>query len=156
MIISFLSTAGLFLMLEAYFLAVLQVLVYAGAVMVLFLFVIMLLDVAKSERVYPCPLSIIASLACFAALLFGVYVLFTSPETLKSIHNTPPEVGPMPNIEDPMSFATSARSYGYGLFTKYMLPFQVAGFLLLVAVVGIILISKRSLHVSGDQDNSDN
>ena len=49
----------------------------------------------------------------------------------------------MPTEHAPFGFTTSAKSFGYGLFTKYMLPIQVAGFLLLLAMVGVVVISKK-------------
>lgn len=146
MILSFLGMAGLFLMLEAFFLAILQVLVYAGAVMVLFLFVIMLLDVEATEKSRPTWVTLLASLVAFVALAMGALYVFYEPDSAKLFVQQLPEVQTMPTDAAPMAFTTSVRSFGYGLFSKYMLPFQLAGFLLLVAVIGIILISKRSLH----------
>ena len=52
-------------------------------------------------------------------------------------------VAAMPESGDPMDNATSPKAYGWGLFSKYMLPVQVTGFLLLIAMVGVIVISKR-------------
>lgn len=150
MILTFLGMAGLFLMLDAFFLAILQVLVYAGAVMVLFLFVIMLLDVERLEKTSPNWVTLLASLIGFVAIVMGALYVFCEPDSAKLFVQQLPEVAPMPTESDPMAFTTSVRSFGYGLFSKYMLPFQLAGFLLLVAVIGIILISKRSLH----SDNS--
>lgn len=145
MIVSFIGTAALFVLLEAYFLAILQVLVYAGAVMVLFLFIIMLLNVDReSPRTKPAKLSIFASLAGFAILSTLIVGLFTDPAALPA----PPaiEVAENPtglNPDNGIPFTTSAKSFGYSLFTKYMLPFQVTGFLLLAAMVGVIVVSKR-------------
>jgi NADH-quinone oxidoreductase subunit J len=145
MIVSFLGTAALFVLLEAYFLAILQVLVYAGAVMVLFLFIIMLLNVSEdSPPVKPAKLSIFAALAGFVILSGLVISLFTDPAALPA----PPtiEVAENPSglsADGGIPFTTSAKSFGYSLFTKYMLPFQVTGFLLLAAMVGVIVVSKR-------------
>lgn len=143
MIVAFISTAGLFFILEAYFIGVLQILVYAGAVMVLFLFVIMLLNVEKVSNKRPDWPSLVGSMVALMILAGGIfYLMFTSPEMAMMEAG---EVMEMPTNEMPFAFTSSAKSYGFGLFTKYMLPFQVAGFLLLTAMVGIIVISKRGM-----------
>ncbi len=143
MIVSFLGTAALFVLLESYFLAVIQVLVYAGAVMVLFLFIIMLLDVDKEGGIieYKNKLMTGASFVGFALFAMMVYSLFTGG------HLPEPNLLPVP--ENPIEFGqdvpltTSSKSFGYSLFTKYMLPFQVTGFLLLSAMIGVIVVSKK-------------
>ena len=137
MILSLVSLAALFLTLDAFFLAALQVLVYAGAVMVLFLFVIMLLDVDERERAQPKLLvaaaGLVATGVVLAVLLHSASVGATNP----------PEVGAEPTSENPLAFVKGAKAFGYALLTKYMLPVQVAGFLLLVAMVGGILLGRR-------------
>ena len=143
MIVSFLATAGLFVLLESYFLAIIQVLVYAGAVMVLFLFIIMLLDVDKEGGIieYTHKLTTGASVIGFALFVLLVCSLFSGG------HLPEPEL--LPVSENPTDFArgvpftTSSKSFGYSLFTKYMLPFQVTGFLLLAAMIGVIVVSKK-------------
>ncbi len=143
MIVSFVSTAAIFVLLEAYFLAVLQILVYAGAVMVLFLFIIMLLDVDKDASSYlKDKLSLAGAIAGFSLLAVMIYTAFASAHHL-------PEPALLPALDVPtgegpgIPFTTSAKSFGYSLFTKYMLPFQVTGFLLLAAMIGVIVVSKR-------------
>ncbi len=144
MIVSFVGTAALFVLLEAYFLAILQVLVYAGAVMVLFLFIIMLLDVddGEGDRFVRDKLSVAAAVASFLLLVLLAAGLFGGAGHL-------PEPGLLPVAPEPagseaaLPFTTSAKSFGYGLFTKYMLPFQVTGFLLLAAMLGVIVVSKK-------------
>jgi NADH-quinone oxidoreductase subunit J len=149
MIVSFVGTAALFVLLEAYFLAVLQVLVYAGAVMVLFLFIIMLLDVDKDTSSYlKDKLSLAGAVVGFSLLAVLLYSAFAGGQHL-------PEPGLLPVSEVPtgdsagIPFTTSAKSFGYSLFTKYMLPFQVTGFLLLAAMIGVIVVSKK--HETGEQ-----
>lgn len=148
MIVAFVSTAALFVLLEAYFLAILQVLVYAGAVMVLFLFIIMLLDVDKdTSRLLKDKMTLGASVTGFALLVILICAAFASGEHL-------PEPALLPVVENPtgegvgFEYTTSAKSFGYSLFTKYMLPFQVTGFLLLAAMIGVIVVSKRH-HENG-------
>ena len=143
MIVAFLCTAGLFVLLEAYFLAIIQVLVYAGAVMVLFLFIIMLLDVGKEGGMieYRNKLSIGVSIVGFALFIMLIFSLF-SGEHLPEPALNPVQENPTEFVEY-MPFTTSSKSFGYGLFTRYMLPFQVTGFLLLAAMIGVIVVSKK-------------
>lgn len=143
MIVSLVGMAALLVLLEAYFLAVLQILVYAGAIMVLFLFVIMLLDVDEAEKVRPRTLSALASVTALALLVSGLMGLIQSDvlaEQTRALLAPAPEFAPP---DDPMAFATRAKAFGFGLFTKYMLPVQVTGFLLLIAMMGVIVISKK-------------
>lgn len=126
-----LGIASLFVLLEAYFLAVIQILVYAGAVVVLFLFIIMLLDVSDETKQRAKPLTWVASLLGFALLLLGV-VSITSSDNIKTASaSLPPAAG------------ASLKNFGYELFTTYLLPMQVTGFLLLVAMIGVIVLSKK-------------
>lgn len=127
------GVAGLFVLLGAYFLAVLQILVYAGAVVVLFLFVVMLLDDGGEAQVNPTALSIGASLAAFMLILLGVLSFLGGPELV--------ETGPALAVDPPVG--SDLQGYGHQLFSVYLLPVQVAGFLLLIAMIGVILISKR-------------
>ena len=136
--LTFFGMAGMFVLLEAYFLAVLQVLVYAGAVVVLFAFIVMLLDVDSHPRKPVGKLSAAAATLAFGLMLTGVLWLFhrnqlTSPAL-------PAEAS-----------GSVLKTYGRQLFTTYLLPMQVAGFLLLVAMIGVIVISKKTR----DADESD-
>jgi len=118
--------------------------VYAGAVMVLFLFIIMLLDTQTRHRPRFSPLNLLAALAALALLsaaagwLAYQFHLGVKAPALTAAVEMPPE-------GNPLGYATDAKAYGFGLFTRYMLPFQVTGFLLLISMVGIIVLSKRSL-----------
>ncbi|MGH8019188.1 MAG: NADH-quinone oxidoreductase subunit J family protein, partial [Opitutaceae bacterium] len=130
LIVSLLSMASLFVLLEAYFLAVIQVLVYAGAVVVLFLFIIMLLDVQGRSGIPRKPLTIAAGIVSVALLFFGAFWMVRAGSL--------PEAGALA----PASGA-SLKSFGYSLFTTYLLPMQLTGFLLLVSMIGVIVLSKR-------------
>lgn len=130
LIVSFLGMAALFVLLGAYFLAVLQVLVYAGAVVVLFLFIIMLLDVKEGKRHSFRPFTGLASILALLLMVGAVYTIF-SPRNLNS--------GEAPAI----ATGSSLKAYGEQLFTTYLLPMQVTGFLLLVAMIGVIVLSKQ-------------
>ena len=128
---TFLSMAAMFVLLEAYFLAVIQVLVYAGAVMVLFLFIIMLLDVRESAAKKTSVYTWVASFIGLAILIVAT-VSVVSAESIK----TNAAALPAPS-------GASLKPFGYELFTTYLLPMQVTGFLLLIAMIGVIALSKK-------------
>lgn len=131
--VSLCSVGVLFVLLEAYLLAFLLVLVYAGAVVALFLFIIMLLDMQGGVRPPFKKASIVASVIAGALLLFGV-LTFTSHADFASV---------VPALTADSTFSTDLKVYGAKLFTSYLLPVQVVGFLLLVAMLGVIVLSKR-------------
>ena len=124
------SLAGLFVLLHAFFLAAVQVLVYAGAVMVLFLFVIMLLDLRAEERRKIKIAGLVAGLVSVGALV----VLF-----FQSLANSPLATQPAPVLEG------ATLPLGKLLFKQYVLPFEIVSVLLLVAIVGVLLLSKKDL-----------
>ena len=128
---TFLSIAAMFVLLEAYFLAVIQVLVYAGAVMVLFLFIIMLLDVRESAAKKPSLYTWVASVIGLAILIVGI-VSIVFADSIKTNAAAIPEPS-----------GASLKPFGYELFTTYLLPMQVTGFLLLIAMIGVIALSKK-------------
>lgn len=134
LVVSLLSLSALFFSLEAYFIAVIQILVYAGAVMVLFLFIIMLLDIKAEQRR---PLSL--------PVLFGggaVIGLFISQITLV-LRSFPAGNKPFPPLAaGPL---LDAQNIGMTLFSAYNLPFQVVGVLILVASIGVVVLSTREL-----------
>lgn len=142
MILAFLGIAAIFVLLEAYFVAVLQVLVYAGAVMVLFLFIIMLLHRHSTVLFTTHRGTLFFGSLGLVLLLGGVGYLFYRPETIFTGDLQELTVSGLPDETNPMGFATQVKAFGYGLFTKYMLPLQVVGLLLLLAMMGVILLSK--------------
>ena len=131
LVLTIVSMAGLFVLLHAFFLAAVQVLVYAGAVMVLFLFVIMLLDLKEEEQ-----RKIKRTGAILGVITVGtIYVVF-----LRAVTGAAAD----PNAPAPQVEGTTAL-LGQALFTDYLLPFEVLSVLLLVAMVGVILLSKKEL-----------
>jgi NADH-quinone oxidoreductase subunit J len=132
LVLAIASLAGLFVLLHAFFLAAVQVLVYAGAVMVLFLFVIMLLDVKEEQRRRIKKFGLITGLISVGAIL-GVFVNAILGSGLN---------GPAP----PATVQGDTLSLGNLLFTKYLLPFEIVSVLLLVAMVGVVLLSKKDLR----------
>lgn len=136
LIFAFFSMAGLFLLLGAEFIAVIQVVVYAGAVMVLFIFVIMLLNLEKE----PVEVTTPHKVQIFLAGLFGL-ILFA---TLGFAVNY--GIAPVtPKATKVISFADNTREVAKLLFTKYLLPFEIASVLLLAAIVGAVYLSKRQV-----------
>jgi len=131
LVLTIISMAGLFVLLHAFFLAAVQVLVYAGAVMVLFLFVIMLLDLKEEERRKVKTLGLMAGLVAVGAI---VGIFFRSLQATKPGRDLPP-----PTVEG------TTAPLGKLLFTNYLLPFEIVSLLLLVAMVGVILLSKKDL-----------
>jgi NADH-quinone oxidoreductase subunit J len=130
LVLTIISMAGLFVLLHAFFLAAVQILVYAGAVMVLFLFVIMLLDLKEEERRRVKKFGLIAGLVSVGAIA-AIFV--------KVLANRPNGCLVTPMLE--------GEPFGLGklLFTQYLLPFEVVSVLLLVAMMGVILLSKKDL-----------
>lgn len=133
LVVSFLGLAALFIMLNAYFIGVIQVLVYAGAVMVLFLFIIMLLDLKVEERRKINPITFGGGAVVSVAL---------AAQIVSVLHKLPGGNKPFPPLA--MS-ADDVRNVGSALFANFNLPFQVIGVLVLVATIGVVVLSKREL-----------
>jgi len=128
--LSLVGVAGLFVMLEAYLLAFVLLLVYAGAVAALFLFIIMLLNVKEAAaRRFP-RMAVIAGTIAAALLAVGVLSFYKQPELATAVATTE-------------SVGASLKGYAYQLFTTYLLPVQIMGFLLLIAMLGVIVLSKK-------------
>jgi NADH-quinone oxidoreductase subunit J len=127
----FVFMAGLFLLLEALFIAAIQILVYAGAVMVLFLFVIMLLDIKASERRKFKVLGVVGGVAVGLAFVWELVVILS--QSVKPLTGGGAELhGGLEEVVKPF-------------FAYYMLPFEVTALLLLVAMIGVVLLSKKEL-----------
>lgn len=135
LVVSFLGLAALFMLLDAFFIGIIQVLVYAGAVMVLFLFIIMLLDL-RAEKIrrinWPAATGGIAVAVAFLAQVFHVIGRF------KPAQQTFPRLTES-NIDD-------VHNVGRLLFDNYNLPFQIIGVLVLVASIGVIVLSTRQFR----------
>lgn len=128
LVLTIVSMAGLFVLLNAFFLAAVQILVYAGAVMVLFLFVIMLLDLKEEER---------RRLNRVALVLGSVSVLGLAGILIRALAGASGTAGAAAPVEG------STAALGRILFRNYLLPFEIVSVLLLVAVVGVILLSRK-------------
>jgi NADH-quinone oxidoreductase subunit J len=135
LIATLLALAALFLLLNAQFLAVIQIIVYAGAIMVLFLFVIMLLDVRRTE-VTASRVKLQKSLGVLLGAVFFVEtVLVLRSGAVKELART----AAIPADPD---FGTAA-ALGRALFSAYALPLQLAAILLFVALIGAVVLAKR-------------
>jgi NADH-quinone oxidoreductase subunit J len=132
LVVSFLGLAALFMSLDAFFVGIIQVLVYAGAVMVLFLFIIMLLNLQAEER------RRINWLAATGGIGVAVILLV---ETLFVIDH----YQPAQQTFRPLARSTTDDVWNIGalLFSSYNLPFQIIGVLVLVATIGVVLLSRR-------------
>ena len=130
LVLTIISMSGLFLLLHAFFLAAVQILVYAGAVMVLFVFIIMLLDLKEEQR---------RKIKLFGLVAGLVSVGIVASIFVKSLASIKPAAA-APALE--------GETYALGklLFTQYTLPFEIVSVLLLVAMVGVILLSKKKLE----------
>ncbi|WP_299558026.1 NADH-quinone oxidoreductase subunit J [uncultured Sulfitobacter sp.] len=135
LILSFLSAAGLFVLLGAEFVAMLLVIVYVGAVAVLFLFVVMMLDVdfaeLKAEMAKYMPLALLIGLVILMqfVMAFGVWEFNVGAEGLRT------------QVTDVA--VTNTAALGLILYDDYFLLFQLAGLILLVAMIGAIVLTLR-------------
>jgi NADH-quinone oxidoreductase subunit J len=137
LVINFFSLAGLYLLLNAQFISVVQIIVYTGAIMVLFLFVLMLLN-TKSEVEL---LSAKKKLKLFAAgITFFVFI-----QIAYLIFYTAPSGRISKNIELSIKAGT-IEQIGRQLYTNYILPFEAAGFLLLAATIGALVLAKKKFE----------
>ncbi|HTG91294.1 MAG TPA: NADH-quinone oxidoreductase subunit J [Pyrinomonadaceae bacterium] len=128
----FISLACLYVMLAAPFIAAVQVVVYAGAIMVLVVFVIMLLNVEQEERRrsrlgFLVPVAVVLAAILIAEATFIIWFVDRSP------------VRPLSSVSD----TGLTSSIGSALFTKYLLPFEITSILLLMAIVGAMTLARR-------------
>jgi NADH-quinone oxidoreductase subunit J len=138
LILAFFNAAGLFVLLGAEFLAMILVVVYVGAVAVLFLFVVMMLDVDFAELragfIKNAPLGAIVGLILLAELVLVLGVRFVRPGALAT---------PAAPIPTPGSGITNTEALGRVLYTHYAYYFEGAGLILLVAMIGAIVLTLR-------------
>jgi NADH-quinone oxidoreductase subunit J len=137
LILAFFNAAGLFVLLGAEFLAMMLVVVYVGAVAVLFLFVVMMLDVDFTELrqgfLHYLPVGGLVGVVLLAELLIVLSGWVFAPDVLSNPVRPIPEIAQMSNTE----------AIGRLLYTDYIFFFQTAGFVLLVAMIGAIVLTLR-------------
>ncbi|WP_420264478.1 NADH-quinone oxidoreductase subunit J [Candidatus Magnetominusculus dajiuhuensis] len=136
MLLLFFHIAGLYLFLNAEFISAVQIIVYAGAIMVLFLFVIMLLnlreDVRKKQFIAVWPMGLLVSSGILMVILMSML----------TVHIGTKGVWGIAQIER----ATQTVAVGTVLYTQYLFPFEVASLVLLVAIIGAIVLAKKRLR----------
>lgn len=139
LILAFFNAAALFLLSGAEFLAMILLVVYVGAVAVLFLFVVMMLDIdfiALKQGVRRHALLGITIGVIFLAELLAMFNLAIFPKTSVALHVSPPQAGTETNIENSVAL-------GNILYTDYVFYFELAGLILLVAMIGAIILTLR-------------
>jgi NADH-quinone oxidoreductase subunit J len=134
LVLNMVALAGLFLLLKAQFLAVVQILVYTGAIMVLFLFVIMLLNVQDEENLFSK-----FRVKYFVAFLVGIVVFSQLLYSIGSFTEVLPEVSPE------MTEAGTVEAVGEVLYSQYLLPFHIIALLLTAAVNGALMIAQHKI-----------
>jgi len=128
---TFLHVAGLFVLLHAEFIAAIQIIVYVGAVLVLYLFILMLLDL-KSQEAF-------MHKQVWWAVFFGIVILV---EILIGLFKSP-LMSTTPVVIPPEEVIGNTQAIGLALFSKYLLPFEVVGLILLGAVIGAMVLAKK-------------
>jgi len=137
LILTFFSLAGIYLLLHAEFIAAVQVIVYAGAIMVLFLFVIMLLNLEKEKR-----LVARHRLMKGVGILLGVALLLQVGVVFHRVLLEAPQ-GTFP--PEKVASLGNTQVVAQLLFTDFLLPFEITSVLLLVAIIGAIVLAKREI-----------
>ena len=134
MLLLFFHIAGVFILLNAEFLAAVQLIVYAGAILILYLFVVMLLNVeressaARANRFWPW-------MVAFGVLIAGEVLVLIARGTFPT------------ETEQPMLHAgAGVKELGVLLYQKYMVPFEVASLILLVGLVGAVMLAKKNVN----------
>ena len=140
LLIMFFHVAGLFVTLHAEFLAAVQIIVYAGAILVLYLFVVMLLNVKREDRLH---------LQWPFAPLLAMTIL---TEIVLLIVQNRSEISPAPPDQAPgaLESAGNTETLGELLYSTYLFPFEVASLILLVAMIGAIILAKKDLFEKCD------
>lgn len=139
LVLTFFFVAGIYVLLNAEFLAAVQVLIYAGGIMVLYLFTVMLMNVDVAGRLRQWhrqgPLALLVTGLLGAEFLVVLATVQVSPvgEPFPPAGTTPPTGG---NVE----------AFGSLLYTKFLFPFEVASMLLLAAMIGAIVLAKRDIE----------
>jgi NADH-quinone oxidoreductase subunit J len=131
LVICFFSIAGHYLLFNAQFLALVHIIVYSGAIMVLFLFTIMLMNLNKEDEVHKPRITRLGAVVVFCITSLVLLTIFI---------NSKPIVGDYDNTGQDFQ---SIKVLGKVLLNEYMVPFEFASILLLVAMIGTVLLSKK-------------
>ncbi|WP_069130258.1 NADH-quinone oxidoreductase subunit J family protein [Rhodohalobacter halophilus] len=141
LVINLVTLSGIYLLLNAQFLALIQILVYAGAIMVLFLFVIMLLNVDDEESLFAK-----FRLKYFLAFLLGSVIFAQILYSLGGVTDI------LPEISSDMVEAGTVEALGDVLYTDYLFTFEMTAVLLTAAVVGALMIAQYKAKKEGDSE----
>ncbi|MBF0380617.1 MAG: NADH-quinone oxidoreductase subunit J [Magnetococcales bacterium] len=140
LVLAFFTTAALFVLLGAEFLAAILVMVYMGAVAILFLFVVMMLDVEfaslKKEAIQYLPLGIAVGVVILVEMVVIITQVHIEPNSMVAVAGE----------------VTNTMEIGRILYTKYLLPFEIASLILLVALVGAVVLTLRERKRPKQQD----
>ncbi|WP_445453619.1 NADH-quinone oxidoreductase subunit J family protein [Flavobacterium sp. 25HG05S-40] len=131
LVICMMSIVGHYLMFNAQFLALVQLIVYAGAIMVLFLFTIMLMNLNKEDEVHKPRITRLGAIVVFILMSVVLVTVFINSKTIMGEYDVTGE-----------DFQ-SIKALGKILLNEYMVPFEFASILLLVAMMGVVLLSKK-------------
>lgn len=140
LVLAIFSLSSLFVILEAFFVGMILLLVYAGAILIFFLFVVMLLNL-NSPTLTSVQQSRFQWLGGIAGLMFAAMALIT----IKSFMAVQPVAS---------SIRGTVEAVGQILFTDYLLPFELTSLLLLIAVFGIVSLAQGAFHAEKDNENS--
>ena len=137
LVLNFVTVAVFYLLLGAPFIAMAQITVYAGAIMVLFLFVIMLLGAESISGEFNWRKAIFPGLLAFILAGEATFIFLTRARP----------IGEIPQPDASVNTVTNIRALGEALFTQYLLPFEVTSVLLLVAMIGAIVLIRKEKRV---------
>lgn len=135
LVLNLLSVAGLYLLLQAQFLAMIQILVYAGAIMVMFLFVIMLLNLDEEQSLLDK-----FRVKYLLAFLLGVIVFGQIIYSIGGVTDL------LPKISADMDYVGTVEAVGEVMYTEYLLPFEMSAILLTAAVVGALMVAQYKVN----------
>jgi len=137
-VVNFLFVAALYVVLHAEFLAVIQVLVYAGGIVVLYLFVVMLVNLKRQPEAHQDPRRRSRLALVVSGVVLAQLVAIAAYSAAQAATGPPPAEAALP-------VTGNVEQVGWLLYTTYLVPFEVASMLLLVAMIGAILLAKREL-----------
>ena len=136
LIVTLLALAGIYLMLYAPFVAGVQIILYAGGIMVLFLFVIMLVNLERAQKEKQFNKQWLVAIVASAALGLLFVKVFTESKAMYGLTAKPPAA---------LAETSNTQQVGLALYGNYMLAFEIASLLLLVAIVGAVVMAKKKI-----------
>ena len=142
LVLDFLFVAALYVLLGAPFLAAIQILVYAGGIVVLYLFVVMLVNLKRPPEAHSDPHR---QTRWGFALSVAVLVELAAVAAYSRVSPAPPLVAAAAAAAPAMPVTGNTEQVGWLLYTSYLIPFEIASMLLLVAMIGAIVLAKREL-----------